>query len=305
MERVALPLRTMGATVELPPQGGLPMTIRGGDLHEIEWDSVVASAQIKSAILLAALVSGVQARVTEPVRSRDHTERMLSARGAAIRVIENSVTLHANSWLMAADTAVPGDPSSAAFFAALAALADSGELQLERVCVNETRIGFLEQLRLMGARVTEKDRRLEGGEWVADVIVVPSRLSATLVSQAQVPAMIDELPLLACVAARAEGETVITGAGELRVKESDRIAAVVANLQAIGATAEELPDGMRIVGSDRPLAGRVKTYGDHRLAMAFGVLGAASGNAIEIDDRDCVTVSYPGFWADLAASHSA
>jgi 3-phosphoshikimate 1-carboxyvinyltransferase len=281
------------------------MTICGGDLREIEWNSAVASAQIKSAILLAALVSGVRARVTEPVRSRDHTERMLSARFAAIRVVENSVTLGANSWLMAADTAVPGDPSSAAFFAALAALADSGELRLERVCVNETRVGFLEQLRLMGARVTEKDRRLEGGEWVADIIVVPSRLSATRVIEAQVPAMIDEVPLLACVAARAEGETVITGAGELRVKESDRIAAVVANLQAIGATAEELPDGMRIVGSDRPLAGRVRTYGDHRLAMAFGVLSAASGNAIEIDDRDCVAVSYPGFWTDLAASHSA
>jgi 3-phosphoshikimate 1-carboxyvinyltransferase len=230
---------------------------------------------------------------------------MLAARGAAIRVTENSVSLAANSWLLPADTAVPGDPSSAAFFAALAALADSGELRLERVCVNETRIGFLDQLRLMGARVTEKDRRLEGGEWIADLIIVPNRLSGTLVSEAQVPAMVDELPLLACVAARAEGETVITGAGELRVKESDRIAAVVANLKAIGATAEELPDGMRIVGSDRPLAGKVRTYGDHRLAMAFGVLGAASGNAIEIDDRDCVTVSYPGFWADLAASHSA
>ena len=305
MERVATPLRTMGATIELPPHSGLPMTIQGGHLHEINWNSAVASAQIKSAILLAALIAGVPARVTEPVRSRDHTERMLAARGGAIRVADNSVSLAANSWLLPADTAVPGDPSSAAFFAALAALADSGELRLERVCVNETRIGFLDQLRLMGARVTEKDRRLEGGEWIADLIVVPNRLSATLVTEAQVPAMVDELPLLACVAARAEGETVITGAGELRVKESDRIAAVVANLKAIGATAEELPDGMRIVGSDRPLAGKVRTYGDHRLAMAFGVLGAASGNAIEIDDRDCVTVSYPGFWADLAASHSA
>ena len=305
MDRVALPLRTMGATIDLPPHAGLPMTIHGGDLHEIEWSSAVASAQIKSAILLAALISGVRARVTEPVRSRDHTERMLAARGAAIRVTENSVALAANSWLLPADTAVPGDPSSAAFFAALAALADSGELRLERVCVNETRIGFLDQLRLMGARVTEKDRRLEGGEWVADLIIVPNRLSATLVSEAQVPSMIDELPLLACVATRAEGETVITGAGELRVKESDRIAAVVANLKAIGATAEELPDGMRIVGSDRPLAGRVRTHSDHRLAMAFGVSGAASGNDIEIDDRDCVTVSYPGFWADLAATHSA
>jgi 3-phosphoshikimate 1-carboxyvinyltransferase len=305
MERVALPLRTMGATIELPPHGGLPMTIQGGQLRDIEWNSAVASAQIKSAILLAALVSNVQAHITEPFRSRDHTERMLAARGVAIRVSENHVYLAANSWLTPQDTVVPGDPSSAAFFAALAALADSGEIRLERVCVNETRIGFLDHLRLMGTRVTEIDRRPEGGEWVADLVIAPNRLAATLVSESHVPAMVDELPLLACVATRAEGETVITGAGELRVKESDRIAAVVANLKAIGATAEELPDGMRIVGSDRPLAGRVKTYGDHRLAMAFGVLGAASGNEIEIDDQDCVGVSYPGFWTDLAASHSA
>jgi len=305
MERVALPLRTMGATIDLPPHGGLPMTIHGGQLRDIEWNSAVASAQIKSAILLAALVSNVRAHVTEPFRSRDHTERMLAARGVAIRVSENHVYLAANSWLTPQDTVVPGDPSSAAFFAALAALADSGEIRLERVCVNETRIGFLDQLRLMGTRVTEIDRRPEGGEWVADLVIAPNRLAATLVRESHVPAMVDELPLLACVATRAEGETVITGAGELRVKESDRIAAVVANLKAIGASAEELPDGMRIVGSDRPLAGRVKTYGDHRLAMAFGVLGAASGNAIEIDDQGCVGVSYPGFWADLAASHSA
>jgi len=305
MERVALPLRTMGATIELPPHGGLPMTIQGGELRDIEWTSAVASAQIKSAILLAALVSNVGAHVTEPFRSRDHTERMLAARGGAIRVSENHVYLAANSWLKPQDTVVPGDPSSAAFFAGLAALADSGEIRLERVCVNETRIGFLDQLRLMGTRVTEIDRRPEGGEWVADLVIAPNRLAATLVSESHVPAMVDELPLLACVATRAEGETVITGAGELRVKESDRIAAVVANLKAIGASAEELPDGMRIVGSDRPLAGRVKTYGDHRLAMAFGVLGAASGNAIEIDDQGCVGVSYPRFWADLAASHSA
>jgi 3-phosphoshikimate 1-carboxyvinyltransferase len=304
MRRVARPLEAMGATFELPPHSGLPMTIRGGRLHDIEWSSEVASAQIKSAILLAALVSGVRAHVSEPVRSRDHTERMLGARGAAIHVDESSVTIDAGSPFQAADTAVPGDPSSAAFFAGLAALAESGELRLEGVCVNPTRTGFLDQLRRMGARVTEENKRLEGGEWVADLVVTPDRLCGTTITGAQVPAMVDELPLLACVATRAVGETLITGASELRVKESDRITAVVANLRAIGADAEELPDGMRIVGSDRPLAGKVATHGDHRLAMAFGVLGAAAGNAIEVDDRDCVAVSYPGFWTDLAASHS-
>src|SRR6185437_2684875 len=258
-----------------------------------------ASAQVKSAVLLAALVGGVRAEVTEPARSRDHTERMLFARGARLRVANRTVALEPST-LRALDTTVPGDPSSAAFFAALAALATTGELRLVGVCVNDTRTGFLDQLRRMGARVTLDDERDEGGEFVADIVAAPGALRATTVGGALVPAMVDEIPMLACLASRAEGETVITGANELRVKESDRIAAVVSNLRAIGACAEELPDGMRIVGSDRPLAGRVATHGDHRLAMAFGVLGAASGNAIEIDDRECVAVSYPDFWRDLA-----
>jgi 3-phosphoshikimate 1-carboxyvinyltransferase len=197
------------------------------------------------------------------------------------------------------DVVVPGDPSSAAFFAGLAAIADEGSLRLENVCVNETRKGFFYQLRLAGADVREENRRIEGGEPVADLIVSPGKLHGTVVEGARVPSMVDELPLLACIATRAEGETLITGASELRVKESDRITAVVENLRSIGADAEELEDGMRIRGSTRPLKGRVLTQGDHRLAMAFGVLAAARGNSIAIDDRDCVAVSYPGFWGDL------
>ena len=305
MRRVAQPLEAMGARVELPPHAGLPMTIHGGTLHDIEWTSEVASAQVKSAILLAALVSGVSATVSEPTKSRDHTERMLHARGAALRVDGTTVSLEPRSSIRALDTAVPGDPSSAAFFAGLAAIADRGELRLENVCVNDTRTGFLAQLRKMGATVLEVDRRLAGGEWTADLVVSPGMLTATQVGEAEVPAMIDELPLLACLATRAHGETVITGANELRVKESDRISAVVANLTAIGAIAFELPDGMRIVGSDRPLRGDVTTHGDHRLAMAFGILGAAAGNAIRVDDPDCVAVSYPGFWRDLERARSA
>jgi 3-phosphoshikimate 1-carboxyvinyltransferase len=304
MRRIARPLEAMGARVTLPDHGGLPMTIHGGALHEIEWTSEAASAQIKSAVLLAALVAGVRARVNEPARSRDHTERMLSARGVQVEVNANAVSIEPANDLAPLDTAVPGDPSSAAFFAALAAIADSGELRLEHVCVNETRIGFLDQLRRMGASVSLERQRIEGGEDVADVVVKPGPLRATTVTHADVPAMVDELPMLACLATRAEGETVITGAGELRVKESDRIAAVVTNLRKIGAHADELADGMRILGSDRPLKGRVITHGDHRLAMAFGVLGAARGNSIEVDDRGCVAVSYPGFWSDLARAHT-
>jgi 3-phosphoshikimate 1-carboxyvinyltransferase len=300
MRRVAKPLEAMGANFEIAPHGGLPMTIYGGSLHGIDWKSETASAQIKSAILLAGLVGGVAVSVTEPVKSRDHSERMLIARGAALEVDGLTVRLGARSLLRPLDTKVPGDPSSAAFFAGLAALADEGQLRLEGVCVNETRTGFLSRLRQMGASVVEEDRREEGGEWVADIVVAPGSLRATSVVAAEVPAMVDELPLLACLAARAEGETVITGANELRVKESDRIAAVVANLRAIGVDADELPDGMRIRGSKKALIGRVTTHADHRLAMAFGVLGAAEGNAIEIDDTDCVAVSYPGFWSHLS-----
>jgi 3-phosphoshikimate 1-carboxyvinyltransferase len=225
---------------------------------------------------------------------------MLEARGANVHVDDGSVMIEAHSVISALDTAVPGDPSSAAFFAALGAMADKGELRLERVCVNATRIGFIEQLRRMGATILEQERRLEGGEWVADLVVTPGALRGGSVTERDVPAMVDELPLLACLATRATGETAITGAGELRVKESDRIAATVANLRAIGATADELPDGMRIQGSAGPLRGQVITHGDHRLAMAFGILGAVSGNSIEVDDRECVAVSYPTFWRDLA-----
>jgi 3-phosphoshikimate 1-carboxyvinyltransferase len=305
MGRVARPLEAMGARIVLPPHGGLPMTIHGGALHDIIWNSEVASAQIKSAILLAGLVSGACARVIESNKTRDHTERMLEARGAAVHVDDDGVTIRAHSSLQSLDIAVPGDPSSAAFFAGLAAIADAGELRLAGVCVNATRIGFMEQLRRMGVTILEEERRLEGGEWVADLVVTPGALRGGSVAERDVPSMVDELPLLACLATRATGETVITGASELRVKESDRIAATVANLRAIGATAEELPDGMRIQGSAGPLRGRVVTHGDHRLAMAFGILGAAAGNSIEIDDPDCVTVSYPGFWRDLAQATSA
>jgi 3-phosphoshikimate 1-carboxyvinyltransferase len=299
MRRVARPLEAMGAKVELPEHGGLPMTIHGGQLHSLNWSSEHASAQVKSAILLAALVAGVHAEVLEPVMTRDHTERMLAARGVRLIIDGQRVAIEPVSRVDAANVVVPGDPSSAAFFAGLAAIADDGSLRMENVCVNETRRGFFYQLRLAGVDVREENRRMEGGEPVADLVVSPRELHGTVVEGSRVPSMVDELPLLACIATRANGETLITGAGELRVKESDRITAVVDNLRAIGAEAEELPDGMRIRGSERPLEGRVHTHGDHRLAMAFGILAAAQGNSIAIDDRDCVAVSYPNFWADL------
>ncbi len=300
MRRIARPLELMGATVALGESGGLPMTVSGGTLRPLHYHSEVASAQVKSAVLLAGLVAGVPVSVVEPAPSRDHTERMLAARGVPVTRDGGRVVLEPVPHLESVDVQVPGDPSSAAFFAALAALAAQGALRLPDVCLNPTRAGFFDLLRRMGATV-ETEVRDEGGEPVGSLIVRPAGLRGTVVEPDEVPSMIDELPLVACLAARAEGETVIRGAGELRVKESDRIAAVVSGLRAVGAEAEELPDGMRIVGRQTPFRGTVRTHGDHRLAMAFAVLGAATGGAIEVDDPACVTVSYPDFWADLAS----
>lgn len=302
MMRVAKPLEAMGARFEFAAGDGLPMTVHGGLLRGVSWHSQTPSAQVKSAMLLAGLVADVPVEYYESAFTRDHTERMLRARGVDVESEPDGViTLKPSGRLDSADTDVPGDPSSAAFFMCLAAMASSGELVTEHVCTNPVRIGALVTVLVkMGARIQLQDQHDEGSEPVANVRVVPGSLRGTEVLPAFVPSLIDELPMIACVASRAEGETRVTGAAELRVKESDRIAVVVNNLQAIGADAEELPDGFVVRGSDRPYSGRVHTHGDHRIAMAFGVLGALDGNAIEIDDRNCVNVSYPGFWSDLA-----
>jgi 3-phosphoshikimate 1-carboxyvinyltransferase len=300
MRRVARPLVAMGARVELEAGDGLPMVIHGGALQSIAWTSETASAQIKSAILLAGVVGGVPVEVTEPSRSRDHTERMLRALGARVVIDGTRVRVDAIDELSPLDVRVPSDPSSAAFLIALAALSQSAPISVPNVCLNPTRIGFFGVLRAMGAKVRIEDGPEQGGEPTGTIVGAHSDLSGVSVDEAQVPSMIDELPLLACVGARARGTTEIRGAAELRVKESDRIATVVSNLRAIGASAEELPDGLIVTGSSAPLRGRVVTHGDHRIAMAFGVLGALSGNQIEVDDPACVAVSYPTFWNDLA-----
>ena len=306
MRRIARPLTAMGATVELPPHGGLPMIVRGAPLKELEWDNETGSAQVKSCIMLAALCGGVEAKVSEPSRSRDHTERMLASQGAEVWVNDASVLLHPVQRLTPLDLTVPGDPSSAAFFAALSALAPRGELLLRRVCVNETRVGFLAALKEMGASIELENRERLSGEWVADVRVsAGATLRGISIGRDAIPTLIDELPLVACLAAYADGETRVTGAEELRVKESDRIAVVVGNLRSLGADAEELPDGYVVRGTSPVLRGTVVTHGDHRMAMAFGILAALPGNEIAIDDRACVSVSYPNFWTDLARVTSA
>jgi 3-phosphoshikimate 1-carboxyvinyltransferase len=299
MRRVARPLEAMGARIEFAETDGLPMTVHGGPLRAIDWILETPTAQVKSAILLAALVGGVKATVRGGGQSRDHTERMLSAVGANLVSDSVAVTIEPTEDLMPLDLEVPGDPSSAAYFAALAAIADEGEIELPGVGLNPTRTAFFRVLRAMGADVTTTVRTETVGEPVGTIRVARGELRGVVIPPEDVTELLDELPLVACLGAIAAGETKVTGAGELRVKESDRIAMTVSNLRAVGADAEELSDGFVVRGSDRPLSGRVATGGDHRIAMAFGVLGRRRGNTISVDDRGCVAVSYPEFWDDL------
>lgn len=302
MRRVAAPLEAMGARVEfLGGHDGLPMTVHGGSLHGIEWDLPVASAQLKSAILLAGLCGRVAVRVREPAPTRDHTERMLSALGVSVTTRAGWIELQPAERLAPLELDVPGDPSSAAFFVARALLAAGGSLRVENVLRSPFRDGFLRAVQGMGGRIEEVRAGGADGDVRDDLVVHGGNsLRGITIGRDLVTSMIDEVPMLAVLAARAEGTTEVRGAEELRVKESDRIAAVVANLRAIGVDAHELPDGLVVRGTDAPLAGHVVTRGDHRIAMAFGILGASRGCTITVDDPACVAVSYPHFWQDLA-----
>ena len=316
MGRVTDPLSKMGAVFRAVGEPDrLPLEATGGALEPLDYDSPVASAQVKSALLLASLVSGAFVLLSEPHRSRDHTERMLSMTGATVVSHEAGgiwrVELRDPPERIAPlDLEVPGDFSSAAFFLALAILDGvEGGLEIDHVGMNPTRRGLLDVLGRMGASVGTADPFAEedDGEPVSSLLGRPSKLVGTTVGAAEVPTMIDEFPVLAILAARAEGVTRITGAAELRVKESDRIRVLVDNLRAVGVHAEELSDGLEIEGGDHPLTGRVSSHHDHRIAMAFGVLGALPGNRIEIDGADVADVSFPGFWGmleDLTAARS-
>jgi 3-phosphoshikimate 1-carboxyvinyltransferase len=307
MRRVTDPLAAMGARVtELGAPDRLPVEIAGGELRPAEHRSPVASAQVKSALLLAGLLGGVGVTVHEPRLSRDHTERLLRGLGVPLRSSRNgdgwTVELPAGEpALPPLDLDIPGDISSAAFFVALALLAGSGELRLPGVGTNPTRTGFLAAVERMGGQVVVDSREQAGGEPIADLVARGgSTLRGIAIGAGETVSLIDEIPVLAVLAARAEGETRITGARELRVKETDRIGALVSGLRAVGTAAEELEDGLTVRGSDRPLRGSVTTHGDHRIAMAFAVLAALPENRIEIDAPECAEVSFPGFREALA-----
>ena len=303
MRRVTRPLAAWGARFEeMGEEGRLPIRVRGHRADTaIDHHNERSSAQVKTAMILAGLTGGAAVTVREPGRSRDHTERMLRAMDADIETHVSSdeivVQLGRTDRLAPLSLAVPGDFSSAAFFLALGAL--RGAVRVRHVGLNPTRTGMLDVLRRMGADVEVVEEVEEAGEPVGHVVVRPSRLAATIIEPAEVPTLLDEIPVLAVLAATAAGETRFEGVAELRVKESDRIAALVDNLAALGVETDDGPDHLVVAGVDRRLGGTVDSFGDHRIAMAFGVLGAIPGNDIVVRGRDAVDISYPTFWKEL------
>lgn len=299
MRRVTEPLRLMGARFEEENDDGLPIVVYGSRLRPLEYRMPVAAAQVKSALLLAGITGQVEVKLWEPAQSRDHTERLLQALGVALSSSGLEISLAPPAQLPAFDLNVPGDFSSAAFLIGAALLGRRGELLIDHVGLNPTRTGFLQVLRRMGASIEVRERGEVLGEPVGDLQVRPSGLCACEVSAEEVPSLIDELPILAVLAARAEGESVFRGVGELRVKESDRLALLARNLRNLGVEAEASLDTLVVVGTHRPPRGRVETAGDHRIAMAFAVLGGVAGARVILSERESVAISYPGFFSDL------
>ncbi len=301
MERIVVPLRAMGA--QIWGRGGdalAPLAVRGGTLRGIHYQSPVASAQVKSALLLAGLQAEGETTLEEPTRSRDHTERMLRAMGASLEEEGPALRLSpAQRDLRALSLRVPGDISAASFWLVAGVLHPDAEIHLPGVGLNPTRTGLLEVLREMGADLEVSNERSQGGEPVADLAVRSSRLKGITVEGPRVVSLIDEVPVLAVAAALARGQTVIRDVAELRVKESDRIAATAQELRRLGARAEEQPDGLIIEGVPALKGSSCDSHGDHRLAMALAVAGAVAQGETVLTGAEAVDVSYPGFWQHL------
>jgi 3-phosphoshikimate 1-carboxyvinyltransferase len=311
VDRIAEPLRLMGADVDCRDARLPPLRLRGSRLHGIDYEIPVASAQVKSCLLLAGLLAEGETRIHEPVWTRDHTERMLAAMGASIRREDDVLIVSPAERLEAGDVPVPGDFSSAAFFIAGALLVPGSDVGLREVGINRNRIGLLSILSRMGVEMggvheegramTVHEIREPGPEPIATLRVRSAPLHSTEITAADVPAAIDELPLLALLACFAEGETVVSGAEELRSKESDRIAGVVEGLSGLGGRLEARPDGFSVHGTGGLRGGRLDSRGDHRLAMVGAIAGLASQEGVEVDGFEAVAVSYPRFERDLRA----
>lgn len=310
MNRVLDPLRQMGVETEASAGGRLPATVRGAKVRGIHFRNDKASAQVKSAILLAGLGTGEPVEVLEPRPSRDHTENMLRGFGADVDVTETTegrlVRLGANRRLRGTEVHVPGDPSSAAFPIVAALIVSGSDVIIENVMMNPLRTGLFATLVEMGADIAFHRRRTVGGEEVADVLVRHSKLRSVEVPADRAPSMIDEYPILAVAAAFAEGRSVMHGLEELRVKESDRLAAIIAGLRACGVEARDDGDSLIVEGQGGmvPGGGDVATHGDHRIAMSFLVLGLAAEKPVQVDEASMIGTSFPGF-ADLMRSLGA
>jgi len=306
MERVVVPLRAMGAEIDGRDGGRrAPLWVRGGRLRGVDWSARVASAQVKTALLLAGLRAAGETTVTEPGPSRDHTERMLAASGVEVRRTGRSVSLEGGQGLRAVDRPIPGDVSAAAFLLVAAALVPGSDLEVVDVGLNPTRLGGIETLAAMGADLRVLPGPEMAGEPAGRIAVRAGPLSATTVAGDAIPTLIDEIPVLAVAATQAHGETLFADAGELRVKESDRIAAMVAGLRALGAEVEPRPDGL-VVRGPTPLRPATRcARGDHRVALALTVAGLVGGVEVRVRGWSCVRTSFPSWAEVLGAARGA
>jgi len=295
MQRIIKPLAEMGALITSENSGYPPLKIKGGGLKPINYISPVASAQVKSAILFAGLYCEGLTTVTEPEKSRDHTERMLGAAGVDIKVGGLKVGVKGRAALKPMEITVPGDFSSAAFFMVAGSIIPGSEILIKNTGINPTRTGLMDILKMMGADIRFHNMREVSGEPVADISVNYAALGGIEVGGEMVLRAIDEFPILCVAAAKAKGTTRITGAGELRVKESDRIASMAAELRKMGVSIEELEDGLIIEGRERLNAAVIQSHGDHRIAMAMLIAGLTAEGETRVEDIDCVNTSFPGF----------
>ena len=299
MNRILEPLFQMGLKCE-SHDGKLPITIQNSDLNGIQYESPVASAQVKSAILLAGLGASGKTSVKEPILSRDHTEKMLNGLGVDISIKGLTATVsNLSTPFSSFQFSIPGDPSTAAFFAASAALVPNSEIVLNRVLANPTRIGFFAALEKMGVGIEWLDQWDEAGERIRNIKIFHQALNSTPITIDNIPGLIDEIPVIAILATQAEGKMEIRGAEELRIKECDRIHAICKNLKTMGADIQELDDGF-IINGPTPLYGaKIETFHDHRIAMAFAIAGLVAHGKTVLDHPECASISYPEFYDEL------
>lgn len=299
MKRVIEPLTRMGAKIE-SQQGGLaPLIIHGNRLHPIHYQSPVASAQVKSCVLLAGLYAPGITTVTEPYLSRDHTERMLNDFGVALERGELTVSIEGQQKLHGCEITIPGDFSSAAFIIGAALIVPDSKLTIKNICLNPTRTGLLEVLKQMGANIEIRNYEQKTSEPIGEITAVSSQLKGVEIPPELVPKLIDEVPILAVIATQARGITRLTGAKELRVKESDRLHAIVQNLLSMGIRIQEQEDGFIVEGHQKPEGAIIDSFGDHRIAMAFAIAGLIAEGKTQINNAECVEISMPNFFETL------